>query len=147
MTTAEIDFSTTTSIKPVGRRRVLKVMALAGGGLVLGVPRLKAQPAFDPETWPGKPSDAFEYWIEISPDNAITVFIHLAEMGQGITTSVAMLVAEELEADWKDIRVQFAPNGRAYYNRGYGGPLESTGSSASIQGAFGHSREVGGECP
>ena len=143
MTTAEIDFSTTTSIKPVGRRRVLKVMALAGGGLVLGVPRLKAQPAFDPETWPGKPSDAFEYWIEISPDNAITVFIHLAEMGQGITTSVAMLVAEELEADWKDIRVQFAPNGRAYYNRGYGGPLESTGSSASIQGAFGHSREVG----
>lgn len=143
MTTAETDLKTALPIKSVARRSVLKVMALAGGGLVLGVPRLKAQSAFDPSTWPGNPTEAFEYWIEIAPDNAITVFIHLAEMGQGVTTSVAMLVAEELEADWKDIRVQFAPNGPPYYNRGYSGPLESTGSSASIKGAFGHSREVG----
>lgn len=143
MPTANSDLKIATSIKPVGRRSALKVMALAGGGLVLGVPRPKAQADFDPATWPGKPSDAFEYWIEIASDNTITVFIHLAEMGQGVTTSVAMLVAEELEADWKDIRVQFAPSGPAYYNRGYGGPLESTGSSASIKGAFGHSRQVG----
>lgn len=129
--------------RPIARRTILKTLAVAGGGLVIGVPRLNAQNAFDPSTWPGAPAEAFDYWIEIAPDNTITIFIHLAEMGQGVTTSVAMLVAEELEADWKDIRVEFAPNGPAYYNRGYSGPLESTGSSASIKGAFGHSREVG----
>ncbi|NKB44914.1 MAG: molybdopterin-dependent oxidoreductase [Alphaproteobacteria bacterium] len=129
--------------KNIGRRAFLKSFVLAGGGLALGLPKVTAQPAFDPSTWSGRPSQAFEYWLEIATNNSITVFIHLAEMGQGITTSVAMLVAEELEADWRDIHVQFAPNGEAYYNRGYSGPLESTGGSASIRGAFNHSREIG----
>lgn len=127
------------------RRVVLRTMAIASGGFALGLPKaeVSAQPAFDPATWPGAPAEAFEYWLEISSDNTVTLNIHLAEMGQGIITAVAMLVAEELEADWQSIRAQFAPNGKAYYNRGYSGPLESTGSSASIKGAFGHSRQIG----
>jgi isoquinoline 1-oxidoreductase subunit beta len=127
----------------VARRVVLKAMAMVGGGIVLGVLRAGAQQSFDPLTWPGRPEQAFEYWLEIAADNTITIFIHLAEMGQGIATAVAMLVAEELEADWQGIRVQFAPNGPAYYNRGYSMPLESTGGSASIRGAFHHSRQIG----
>ena len=127
----------------VARRVVLKAMAMVGGGIVLGVLRACAQQSFDPLTWPGRPEQAFEYWLEIAADNTITIFIHLAEMGQGIATAVAMLVAEELEADWHGIRVQFAPNGPAYYNRGYSMPLESTGGSASIRGAFHHSRQIG----
>lgn len=127
----------------LGRRTILRSCVLVGGGLVLCLPKANAQSAFDPATWPGQPSEAFEYWLEIAPDNTITVFVHLAEMGQGITTSVAMLVAEELEANWQDIRVQFARNDPAYYNRGYTGPIESTGGSASIRGAFNHSRQIG----
>ena len=127
----------------IARRSALRSLALVGGGLALGLPKVSAQQAFDPSTWPGRPEEAFEYWLEIAADNTITVFIHLAEMGQGITTSVAMLVAEELEADWQDVRVQFAPNGRAYYNRGYNAPIESTGGSASIRGTFNHSRQIG----
>ena len=128
---------------PVARRTVLKALAIAGGGFVLGIPRVRTQPAFDPDTWPGNPTEAFDYWIEIGRDNTIIVFIHLAEMGQGITTSVAMLVAEELEADWQSIETKFAPNGPAYYNRGTGMPMESTGGSTSIRGAFHHSRQIG----
>lgn len=129
------------------RRVALRSMVVAGGGFALGVPKLtrqaEAQPAFDSATWPGAPAEAFEYWLEIAPNNTVTINIHLAEMGQGILTSVAMLVAEELEADWQTVRTQFAPNGKAYYNRGYSTPMESTGGSASIRGAFGHSRQVG----
>ena len=129
---------------PVTRRTVLKTFAVAGGSFVLGIPRSDAQQAFDPETSPGKPADAFEYWIEITPNNVITIFIHAAEMGQGVMTSVAQFVAEELEADWQDIRVKFAPNGPAYYNRNNPNtPRESTGGSTTIRGAFNHSRRVG----
>lgn len=128
----------------IRRRPVLKGMMVAGGGLILGVPKTSAQDKFDPETWPGKPADAFAYWIEITPDNTTTINIHVAEMGQGVMTSVAMLVAEELEADWKDVRVRFAPNGPAYYNRNNTtAPTESTGGSTTIRGAFTHSRRVG----
>jgi len=127
----------------LSRRSLIKTAALAGGGFVLGIPKASAQQAFDASTWPGTPAEAFEYWIEIAPDSTVTVAIHLAEMGQGIATSVAQLVAEELEADWADVRMKFAPNGPAYYNRGYGSPLESTGGSASIRGAFNHSRQIG----
>ena len=125
------------------RRTTLKALSLAGGGLLLGFPRAQAQQSFDPSQWPGRPDQAFEYWLQIAPDNTVTVNVHLAEMGQGILTAVAMLVAEELEANWQDVRVQFAPNGPAYYNRGYSMPLESTGGSTSIRGAFNHSREIG----
>lgn len=129
------------------RRVALCTMAVAGGGFALGLPKISsqalAQSAFDPTSWPGTPAEAFEYWLEIASDNTVTINIHLAEMGQGILTAVAMLVAEELEADWQTVRTQFAPNGKAYYNRGYSTPMESTGGSASIRGAFGHSREVG----
>ncbi len=129
--------------RSLSRRSALKSAVLAGGVLVVGVPKSGAQQAFDAKTWPGRPAEAFDYWIEIAPDNTVTMAIHLAEMGQGIATAVAMLVAEELEADWSTVRMQFAPNGPAYYNRGYGMPSESTGGSASIRGAFNHSRQVG----
>jgi isoquinoline 1-oxidoreductase beta subunit len=128
----------------MARRTVLQSLVGVGGSFVLGVPKLSAHQTFDPESWPGKPADAFDYWVEIAEDNTVTVSIHVAEMGQGVMTSVAQLVAEELEADWKDIRVKFAPNGPAYFNRNNkSAPTESTGGSTTIRGAFNHSRRVG----
>ena len=47
----------------MARRTALKTLAVAGGSFVLGIPKSGAQQAFDPETSPGKPADAFEYWI------------------------------------------------------------------------------------
>lgn len=146
--TATVNASASLPAKPeLARRAVLKAMAVAGGGFAVGLARgagdAQAQPVFDASTWPGQPAEAFEYWLEIASDNIVTINVHLAEMGQGILTAVAMLVAEELEADWPMVRTRFAPNGQAYYNRGYSIPMESTGGSASIRGAFPHSRAIG----
>ena len=48
-------------------------------------------------------------WIRIHPDSSITVMINHSEMGQGITTALSMIVAEELAADWSKIKTEIAP--------------------------------------
>jgi len=53
-------------------------------------------------------------WLTITPDGAITVHSAKAEMGQGISTALAQIVAEELEADWNDVRVEFPINDPKY---------------------------------
>jgi isoquinoline 1-oxidoreductase len=76
-------------------------------------------------------ASAFEpnAWLTIGPDGAVTVHITKAEMGQGIGTALAQIVAEELEADWKDIRVDYPLNDPKY------GPM-FTGGSRSIFDSF-----------
>ena len=49
-------------------------------------------------------------WLTITPDGAITVHVTRAEMGQGVGTALAQIVAEELEADWKDVRIDYPVN-------------------------------------
>ncbi|MGD0489679.1 MAG: molybdopterin cofactor-binding domain-containing protein [Syntrophorhabdales bacterium] len=80
-------------------------------------------------------------WYEITPDNIVTVWIPSSEMGQGIRTTLAMIVADELEADWKEIRVQQAPAGDAFKN-----PLvrdQLTVASASVRGYYEPLRKAG----
>src|SRR5271157_1209721 len=55
-------------------------------------------------------------FFEITPDNIVTVIIPNSEMGQGIRTALSMIVADELEADWSQIRVKQAPAAGAYVN-------------------------------
>lgn len=57
-------------------------------------------------------------WIKIAPDGQITFAVHRAEMGQGVTTSLPMMLAEELDADWEKIQFEFAPVDKDYYNFG-----------------------------
>ena len=126
----------------LNRRSVIAVLALGGGALVLGVPFASAQQA-KKDFGPGGPKEAFKCWLKIGADNSVTVRVHLAEMGQGITTALPQLVAEELGAAWADMRFEFPPNGKIYYNRGYGNFTEGTGGSASIRGQFTMFREIG----
>lgn len=56
----------------------------------------------------------FVAWLRIAADNVITVLLGQAEMGQGVYTGLPMLIAEELEVDWRSIRVELAPSGPAY---------------------------------
>ena len=95
---------------PIDRRSFLKLAALAGGGLVLGYymsPAAKGQIAKpDAERMNGVfIPNAF---IRIAPDGTITIFSARPEVGQGIKTSLPMVVAEELGADWKKVRVESA---------------------------------------
>ncbi len=89
-------------------------------------------------------SDTFSptAWYTISPDNSITVMASKVEMGQGTHTALAMLVAEELEADWSQVRTEQSPVLQEYYD-----PPRKTGmvtaGSGSIRGMYEHLRIAG----
>ena len=80
-------------------------------------------------------------WFEITPDNKITVTIPNSEMGQGIRTSLPMIVADELEADWKQIRVAQAPAADAFKSPVLGAQI--TVGSASVRGFYEPLRKAG----
>ncbi len=113
------------------RRTFLKTTALGLTGLTLGC-------TLDP--WPpdAEPSDV-TIWINISEDNQITIIVAKAEMGQGISTALPMIVAEELEADWQKIKVELKGE-IGEYSIGFMGV---TGGSTSIATLFEPMREVG----
>jgi isoquinoline 1-oxidoreductase beta subunit len=119
----------------LSRRRFLKVGALAGGGLVLGVylPELAGQTKgkiFAPNAF-----------VRVGTDDIITVIVNHSEMGQGPYTSVPMLVAEELEADWSKVRFEAAPVDPAYNHSVYG--LQMTGGSTSTWSEWERVRKAG----
>jgi isoquinoline 1-oxidoreductase subunit beta len=70
--------------------------------------------------------------VRIAGDGAITVIVNKAEMGQGVCTSLAMALAEDLDADWKAVRFEFAPVHPDYVHPGY--PMQFTGGSTSTLG-------------
>ena len=92
----------------VTRRRFLTGAAMVGGGLLIGIPDLQAAPI--------AVSTNVGAWLHISPDGITTVTVCQAEMGQGVLTSLAMLAAEELDADWSMVRTATAPVAAVYRN-------------------------------
>src|SRR3954469_3898803 len=100
--------STTIASKPVNRRDFLRFSAIAGGGLIIGfylktgsdgVAAELAAPAAGVEFKP----NAF---IRIAPNGAVTIVSKQPEIGQGIKTSLPMVIAEELEVNWKDVTIE-----------------------------------------
>lgn len=122
------------------RRDFCKNGALLGTGLVLGfyLPGCQKKEIIPPATGPFK-ANAF---IQIAPDETITFFINKSEMGQGVYTSLPMLIAEELEVDWQKIKVEAAPVAPEY-NHTQWGNLQGTGGSTSIRSTFDQLRSAG----
>jgi isoquinoline 1-oxidoreductase beta subunit len=126
----------------LSRRTFLKQSALATGGLVIGFsvtlggPRALAQEP-GPTSAPLSPN-AF---LRIGADDTVTVLLAHAEMGQGIWTTLPMLVAEELDADWAKIRVEHAPVADVYRSPVFGAQM--TGGSTSTWSEFDRYRQVG----
>src|SRR5213595_2817173 len=92
------------------RRAFIGAGTLVGGGFVLGV----ANVAFSPSRHSLVSGDAADTgqlttWIVVTPDNLVTVLVPHCEMGQGSQTALAMMAAEEMEADWTLVRVREAP--------------------------------------
>ena len=83
-------------------------------------------------------------WIEIGIDDVITLIAPAAEMGQGAFTSLPMLIAEELDADWSKVRVEQAPAEKEYGNPLFGGAMV-TGGSRGARGYFTPLRLVGAQ--
>ncbi len=82
-------------------------------------------------------------FVRISADDSVTVIIKHLEMGQGVTTGLATIVAEELDATWAQMRVQFAPANALLYNNLMFGPIQGTGGSTSTANSWMQLRRAG----
>jgi isoquinoline 1-oxidoreductase beta subunit len=112
----------------LSRRGLLKASAFTAGGLLLGVSLSTSQQA-DAAGLLHTPNA----WVHIADNNTITLISARSEMGQGVYTSMPMLIAEELNVDLKQIKVAFAPpNAKLYGNDALGGP-QITGGSTSVR--------------
>ncbi|MBT9550098.1 MAG: xanthine dehydrogenase family protein molybdopterin-binding subunit [Hydrogenophaga sp.] len=111
-------------------------LAGAGAALVVGftLPQagraLAAEASFSPNAW-----------LRITPDNRITVICGSAEMGQGVLTAIPQLMAEELDADWANVRVEQAPANTAFNNPAFG--MQATGGSTTVRGHWDVMRNAG----
>ncbi|MCH9696527.1 MAG: xanthine dehydrogenase family protein molybdopterin-binding subunit [Gammaproteobacteria bacterium] len=125
----------------INRRQFLMATAVLGSGLALRFnSEANAAQLFDPNA----SADAFavsDQWIHIGTDNLITIKIPSSEMGQGIHTGLALIVAEELDADWDTIRLQQAPLSSEFKNPIFGSQI--TGGSTSTQAFWEPMRTIG----
>ena len=116
-------------MSPLSRREFLSVGAAAGAGLVIGfyLPHgsHEANDAFAPNAY-----------LKIAPDGKITVVVARSEMGQGVRTSLPMILAEELEADWRQITIEQAGASTLYGD-------QTTGGSASVRTTWDPMRKAG----
>jgi len=82
-------------------------------------------------------------FLRISPDNVVTVIVKHLEFGQGPMTGLTTLVAEELGADWAQMRAEHAPADAKLYNNFSFGPMQGTGGSSAIANSYMQMRRVG----
>ena len=139
--------------KKLGRRLFLKATAVAGASLTIGcyMPPPEPAPAPKPRDLaptpaadPAPPSTAVfapNAWVRVAGSGAVTIIVDKAEMGQGVETALPMLVAEELEADWTKIGIEWAPPDPVYVNPIFG--MQATGGSTTIRGSWGPLRKAG----
>jgi isoquinoline 1-oxidoreductase beta subunit len=120
------------------RRDFLRTSAAAGGGLLISVylPKLARANNTAPAT-----TFAPNAFIRIGSDDTITVIINKSEMGQGPYTSLPMLAAEELEADWSKVRYEPAPVDAVYNHPVFG--IQMTGGSTSTASEWQRMRKAG----
>jgi isoquinoline 1-oxidoreductase beta subunit len=123
----------------LSRRAFLKTGALVGGGLILGTHIDWARAAEDQKS--GAASLEPNAFVRIASDETVTIIVNHSEMGQGVYTSLPMLVNEELAADWKKIRVESAPVAAVYNHTAFG--MQMTGGSTSVWSEYDRLRQVG----
>jgi CO/xanthine dehydrogenase Mo-binding subunit len=116
-------------MSPLSRREFVAAAVAGGAGLVLGfyLPHSdkKRKEAFSPNAY-----------LRITPDNKVTIVVARSEMGQGVRTALPMILAEELEADWKQIEIEQAGASTLYGDQG-------TGGSASVKTTWDPMRKAG----
>ncbi len=116
-------------MSPLSRREFVAAGVAAGAGLVIGfyLPHKSGLPeqSFSPNAY-----------LRITPDNKVTIVVARSEMGQGVRTALPMILAEELEADWKQIEIEQAGASTLYGD-------QTTGGSASIRTTWDPMRKAG----
>src|SRR5579871_5623782 len=124
----------------LSRRSFLRVSATAAGGLLvslyLDLP-LPAQEGAAPKA-KAYPPDAF---VHIKPDGKIVIQVNRLEFGQGVQTSLPMVLADEMDADWSQVTAELAPAADVYKDPVFG--IQMVGGSGSIAHSFQQYRELG----
>ncbi len=121
------------------RRGFLSATAVVTGALLIGF-----GPGSPAEAQAPAPAPGFKPYLRINPDNTVTVLVSQMDMGQGVYHGCATLVAEELGADWAQMRAEGAAgNLAAYGNIVWGGFLQGTGGSTSMATSFDRYRRAG----
>ncbi len=117
---------------PLTRRALLKTSAAAGATLIIGF-----DAASIARGQPEKPVvNPLKAWLKIDQAGSVTLLYSKSEMGQGVTTSLPAILADELCVDWKDVRVEHASVDPVYGNQG-------TGGSGSVAGMWMPLRKAG----
>ena len=126
------------SANGLSRRRFLEAGAAAGGGLLLSVSlpfaggEAEAADTFAPNAF-----------IRIGGDGQIVLTMPYVEMGQGTYTAIPMLIAEELEVDLSQVRVEHAPPNEKLYGNPLLGGIQATGNSNAVRGSWQPLRQAG----
>src|SRR5437762_8852103 len=134
-------------LQPVRSRRgfIFGISALAGG-LVLGTPAAFAQAGAQAPTpaaaKPGQPE--LTAWVVIQSDDSVLIRIARSDMGQGIFTSLPMLVAEELECDWARVQPEYAPVAEHLARKRVWGNMVTT-DSVSVRRSQDYLRKAGAQ--
>lgn len=121
----------------ISRRKFLRLTGLTlaislspSGYTLLSAKEVNKDKSFSPNVW-----------LQITPDNNVTILVNKSEMGQGVYTSLPMIVADGLDADWKRIKVKASPAGIQYIDPAWG--MQATGGSTSVRHMFEPLRKAG----
>src|ERR1700722_11994670 len=136
----------------LSRRAFIRASLSAAGGLAIAAfaPVLAGATTISGEPWSpesGRAPDEINAFVVIDPDNSITLRVAKSDMGQGVLTSMAMIIAEELECDFARVKVEYASANRnlvdnnVYQSMGTGGSRSVRSSRVYLQQAGASARE------
>src|SRR5262249_10873321 len=128
------------SVNDPSRRRFLQVGAATGGGLLLSLSLPFKNSAAHAAAAEDFAPNAF---VRIGGDGHITLTMPYVEMGQGTYTSIPMLIAEELEVDLKQVRLEHAPPNEKLYGNPLLAGVQATGNSNAIRASWQPLRQAG----
>src|SRR5437773_588021 len=125
----------------IDRRGFLRVSAGAAGGLLVSL--YLDVPAFAPEENQAQPPKVYppDAFVHLRPDGKILITVNRLEFGQGVQTSLPMILADEMDADWSHVIAELAPAADVYKDPVFG--IQMVGGSGSIAHSFQQYRELG----
>lgn len=124
------------------RRSFVRLALGTGAGLVIGGIATGSAARAETASQADGAVGIFTPFVQISPDNVVTVLVKHQDKGQGIATGLSTLIAEELDADWAQVKPEFAPaNVALYKNLAFG--VQGTGGSTAIANSFEQYRKAG----
>ncbi|MDP4262218.1 MAG: xanthine dehydrogenase family protein molybdopterin-binding subunit [Bacteroidota bacterium] len=131
------------NLKNISRRSFIRTSGLVGGGLIISfmIPAYSGRKRTIFDNDEGESVFIPNAFLQVGSDNTIKVLLAHTEMGQGIWTTLTMLIAEELDADWKNIIVEHAPADKAYGHTAWG--IQATGGSSTTWSEFDRYRKAG----